>query len=450
MLVLPINTDIWNLIEGKTGKEHEIQYYKPDNCSITNNGELRISVKRETLIGSGSFGPDNDWGPETFYATSGSVKSNVRFSNNDWHCVIARIKVEESQGIKPAFWLFNGNSYNEIDIFEYVDKHPIPQSTNWVTRPHATILNDRPDDQHPRGWCAKDLPDDNLYGWHVWACFWNNHAIAIWRDGVKVLTWYRFLSVYDAQKTCPEGQLVAESLVFPRDPMEIKFNLKVTDLELMNQTADMYIDYIRYYTAVNCTNVIITDPSQIPNTPGVYNVISGQNVTIDIPGGYTMGSDQWLKILASESIEIKPNFTGNKYLQKEVRNGYCSEGNPSLSVYSGYDDSTIFDESIYDERKDLPENKGDISSEFQIIPNPATDIVTIQNRTLSNTINNPNLSNINGFDIQIVNSVGKIVKIVHVDTIPIQISIADLSTGIYNIQIYSQGLQLHKTLILIE
>jgi hypothetical protein len=418
----PLNTDFWQLINGKMSTEPEIQYYSPNNISITQNGELSITTTKENLFyGSGMIDGYIPFGPESFYAYSGSIKSKFR-TPNEFGLVIARTKINESEGLRPAFWLFNGSyGWNEIDIFEYDEP----------TRMTMTLLHDIPNDYNPIGHCVESTNLNGSDGFHTYACAWNPSYIAIWVDEeLKKVVWrYRDLMGY-AVDCPPAGVYVNKTKIFPVGGMEIKFNVKVMDHGKMSSTSNMLIDYIRYYIKAPCDEeVVITDPNDIPNNDGQFNFIIGKNVTIDLSSqsNYIMQPNHHLKIIASENITIKPNFIANNYLVKELQPNLCDEifGGTYFSNSTKSNDSNNLRRinDLYNLSKDSYNELID-SSENDIIniyPNPATNILTV----------NSSSNKYKDVTITIFDCNGKIVKSLIADSFPIDIELTNLISGIY-------------------
>ncbi len=105
----------------------ERQYYtdRPENVSTDGNGNLAITAKKETLVGSSCW-----YG--TCQYTSGRILTKNKFTQR-YGRFESRIKLPAGQGVWPAFWMQGDNSGSagtawpgrgELDIMENVGYEP--------------------------------------------------------------------------------------------------------------------------------------------------------------------------------------------------------------------------------------------------------------------------------------------------------------------------------------
>jgi len=119
--------------------------------------------------------------PSTGIYTSGRIKTEGLFSFQ-YGRIEARMKLPESQGMWPAFWLL-GNSVTtinwpacgEIDIMEHIDgSNPKSEGFDWVQGTlHGTNLGSGIQ-YHPTGFSAAD--------WHTYGMIWTKGQIQFYVD----------------------------------------------------------------------------------------------------------------------------------------------------------------------------------------------------------------------------------------------------------------------------
>ncbi|MBK9285536.1 MAG: glycoside hydrolase family 16 protein [Sphingobacteriaceae bacterium] len=107
-----------------TNKEQ--QYYTEGHNHKVKNGQLSIqAIRKDTVAKTVDYMKDSDslidnkrffgLNKKTFAFTSGMIQSKETFSHGYFEC---RLKIPKQKGYWPAFWLFSGDPYEEIDIFE--------------------------------------------------------------------------------------------------------------------------------------------------------------------------------------------------------------------------------------------------------------------------------------------------------------------------------------------
>jgi beta-glucanase (GH16 family) len=74
--------------------------------------ELKLVSKKEEPPIETVFNGSN----ETFRFSSGEIWTDEKFFHGVY---TARVKLPKGKGFWPAFWLYSGNPWNEIDIFEF-------------------------------------------------------------------------------------------------------------------------------------------------------------------------------------------------------------------------------------------------------------------------------------------------------------------------------------------
>jgi len=105
-----VDTSKWTALEEKDGGFKSLQYYRPENVTVS-GGKLTITARKEKYKGK-SY-------------TSGFVETSGKF-NYKYGKIEARIKIPAGYGFFPAFWLWQENHkkpYQEIDIMENIGRY---------------------------------------------------------------------------------------------------------------------------------------------------------------------------------------------------------------------------------------------------------------------------------------------------------------------------------------
>ena len=179
--------------------------------------------------------------PSVGVYTSGRLKTQGLFSFQ-YGRLEARMKLPESQGMWPAFWLLGANistigwpACGEIDVMEHIDgSNPENEGFDWVQGSiHGTGLNGGIQ-YHPTGFSAAD--------WHIYGMIWSKGKIEFYVDHPA--------NVYTS--FTPETQ--AGTWPFDAGPQFILLNLAVGGDwpgAPNNKTAfpsEVQVDYVRLYT----------------------------------------------------------------------------------------------------------------------------------------------------------------------------------------------------------
>lgn len=173
--------------------------------------------------------------------TSARLKSQGLFSFM-YGRIEARIKIPESQGMWPAFWLLGNNietvewpACGELDIMEHIDGgNPENKGYDWVqSSVHGTGLNGGTP-WHPAGFSAAD--------WHVYGMIWTKGQVQFYIDD----------PAHPYETFTPAN--VGGTWPFDQGPQFILLNLAVggdwpgnVDTTTVFPS-EMLVDYVRIYT----------------------------------------------------------------------------------------------------------------------------------------------------------------------------------------------------------
>lgn len=291
-----LDTVRWYTCENGWRREHgfdELQYYLDENIVIE-NGILKLVSKNEP--GEYPVLSKDEEGNEYlilrhFDYTSGWIQTKQKYKHGLFEI---RCKLPEGKGLWPAFWLFGGHPNEEIDVFEYLGEAP--------NKIHCSVHYPENNLQHnvitANGYFSDDFNvirgqwDENLILW-----FLNDvpNPISVWLGSLNVKE-----SVIANMAVASEGCFGStgpdSTTLFP---------------------SSFEIDYIRIWTRFACEqNKIIENYHQTITDP---TVVTGQ--TILVKGNGNLFNNQFLTLIASEEITIKPGFhavSGSSFSAKIV------------------------------------------------------------------------------------------------------------------------------------
>jgi beta-glucanase (GH16 family) len=168
---------VWIVDFGNTSSDHELETY----CPWNSNTLPCNSASRNAYIGTDGFLHIVARQPSPGVYTSGRLKSLGLFSFQ-YGRIEARMKLPESQGMWPAFWLV-GNSIvtigwpacGELDVMEHIDgSNPSNEGFDWVQGSiHGSEVG-AGTQYHAAGFSAAD--------WHTYGMIWTKGQVQYYID----------------------------------------------------------------------------------------------------------------------------------------------------------------------------------------------------------------------------------------------------------------------------
>jgi beta-glucanase (GH16 family) len=362
-----------------SGGENQ-EYNSLDNAAV-DNGLLSIEARREDVIRRAiSWKQDNDTlldglpNLRSYEYTSSNLWSKKKF---DYGMLEMRCRLAPGLGFSQAFWMFEGNPWNEIDVFEFVN-----DNTKHIMTSHYDL--DRDGNTSDPGTnegddcesCAEyytgpDFSDD----FHVFTLVWDPYYMEWYVDGVLKRRIEKFRSNILGQivdcSSIEAYQTYIMERSFPNKPMHIIMNLAVRSgvQAPHNQgtvlPASMDIDYVRYYQRLDCQgNVVISDLSDLNLSSDKYNVLLAESVIFE--NGVQFGSNDQLAVIARDKVLFNQGFLINS------SSNFISRISPDvcLSKKSNF----IFHENI---DTTLVEEDGVNDNNVEIYPNPVEETFNV-------------------------------------------------------------------------
>ncbi|HSZ71060.1 MAG TPA: family 16 glycosylhydrolase, partial [Cytophagaceae bacterium] len=323
-----MNTNNWVLDEGGGGfGNQEIQYYKPENATVS-GGLLHIKMTKETVVD----------GSTTYNYTSAKLEtaSKVNFM---YGRVEARIKMPDAIGSWPAFWMLGSNigsvgwpQCGEIDIMEWVGRGPNAATGSiffdgtWPNNHLSTPYN---------------IPSGQSFitDFHTFAVEWEPNEIRYYCDGNKYATytnadiapknWY-FNHEFFIILNCAIGGTGGGNTISFVDPQ------------------NMEVDYVRVYSLpATADSIQVLGPKSLManSQNALYTTAYFPNTTYDwtLPSGATI-------VDGAGTNAIHVNFATEGGKIKVTASNSCSTLADSLSLSLLADNCQImydnFDDTI--------------------------------------------------------------------------------------------------------
>lgn len=242
-------------------------WHLPENLAVE-NGLLRLTARRDSLpqMPVVTFWEPLEVKQEDFAFSTAEVRTREKFHYGRYE---ARVRIPRGKGLWPAFWLFGGHPWNEIDIFEFWNEYDRQGRTDTTLLARVHHMNA----WYDPGDTGQALPCSDSYTggdfsarFHVFTMIWSPEHISWYVDGELKRVVFSTYQADRPPRSCPVfsagGRLYLKS--FPRDPMAIIFSLGIqsggdapdgsTPLP-----AAMEVDWVRYYRRV--------EPAAAASTP---------------------------------------------------------------------------------------------------------------------------------------------------------------------------------------
>lgn len=220
--------------------------YLPDDFDLHLYGKTKVPNKRE------------------WECTGAAIRSFQKFFFGKFEI---RCKFDNNKNYFPAFWLFSGPAYSEIDIFEFKGQWGgVSNNMHHNSKNDGTPNNscgERIDPLLPWRW-SKD--------WHIYTCEWDPFKIKLFIDGKLVRIVYRFIRegdrkpIHDYQEYVVNNPLILQNKAFPTRPMHLIANITADDGKGGEiKRGGMHVDYIRAWSKHSKY-----DNLHLDNDQGVY------------------------------------------------------------------------------------------------------------------------------------------------------------------------------------
>tara|TARA_R110002050_G_scaffold109799_1_gene221478 strand:- start:233310 stop:234830 length:1521 start_codon:yes stop_codon:yes gene_type:complete len=354
------------------------QEYNTLNNIQVSNGKLKILIKEETVFekaidykGENEILEDGLPNYREYNYTSSNIWTKRTFSHGKFE---ARIKIPKGKGFWPAFWTYGGHPWEEIDIFEFWNERKFgdygPFDPNKLSKVHHTTVHRDWDSDGITNMCGRNYKGiDFSLDFHIFTVIWEKDRIEWLVDGNVIRTDYKYLTILGQQTGCKlKGfQSYINNRIFPQNPMAMILSVGIQSGIGVDKSGNfsydkspdsstpfpsyMEVDWVRFYSKrESCEDVIIENEEQMVLRSKVYNVLIGNNVTMDCM--YSVLWGEQFDIKASNSITLNAGF----------------EVNPGADFYA-YVDPEICNLEFKTSRIE----RGEVSSieaSFNIYPNP--------------------------------------------------------------------------------
>lgn len=305
-----IDRSKWKTLLNWGRKNHhpgELQGYFDENIKVS-DGTLKITARKEQRFDR-VVPWDSVWSQlndglnyRQFNYTSGTLVAHNVFKYGKYEI---RFRTNQGGGLWPAFWLFGGDSWNELDMFDNYGEDVENQTfIGGLRRVVPSSGREKPWD------CgAKTTDFADFSQWHTLEVEYTPFKVA-WRfDGILVRTIYRYTNASQQFVSCgaPPGTY-GELLAFPDANMQLILNLAVRPEGLNNDVFPgvLEVDYVRVYQRKSVCGQKTVTIAELNPDPDYYDYFGGESLNIDsLPG---LSNRHALRFEASEKVVFKPGF----------------------------------------------------------------------------------------------------------------------------------------------
>ncbi|WGK64492.1 glycoside hydrolase family 16 protein [Croceiramulus getboli] len=200
----------WNVWTGGAFNE-EIQFYQPEQVSLTDDGLLKIAVQRQATTGPTT---PFDTTPKDFEYVSGRLESKMLYApkpqaGKEELRYMARIKLPAGIGMWPAFWSYGDPwpTQGEIDVLEARVGEPFKFQSNifYGTAPGQNLIREQE--------AYFELEDDLTADFHVYELIWTENKLEILLDGKLMHRYTANAENYIAELFGKEQKIVLNTAV---------------------------------------------------------------------------------------------------------------------------------------------------------------------------------------------------------------------------------------------
>lgn len=400
------------------------QWYSPNNVEVS-NGTLKLIAKEEQSTHTISI-PDPPYEQEvTFDYSSAEIVSKHEFLFGKYEI---RCRMPNGKGFWPAFWMYGGQRYNELDYFDNLEG---------TDRYELGIYYDFDGNNEPYEcrWESENNPD--LSQWHTYTFIYDYDKITWQIDYQTFYTFYHFYTNPDEIPIdCTDNPAIGTYLQqksYPVEYMSLIATLAIRsgDSAPDNNTpfpSSLEIDYIKYFKRKDCCNdLLISSTSQFINEdPAVLNFICGDDIVFD--GDITIQDGQNAKIVAANSITLEPemHIESGSVFSASINSSLCSlKSSKSISTES----STINNEELYD--KDISYINEIEEMEIEFYPNPTQNFLNIKI---------PNTRNLKENKVCIINIQGQKLLEKVISGYHMTLDLSGYTKGIYILRIIDENM----------
>ena len=445
---------------GQLQGSDKLGYYTLDNVEVS-NGICHIIAKRETVFRDAipycgnnctCFTPqdvDNcilaDGLPNLrqFDYTTSNLWTNDKFSYGKYEI---RCRMPIGNGFWPAFWMYDGPVWSEIDVFDNYGG-----ITNWETG-----IGYGNTGQHDG--CPEEFTGGDFSQWHTFTCYYSPAAIGLAIDGQLKRVVYRYYFDTDYTPiTCEQAGIHGsyyELQAYPRQPMHIIINLQIGSGSGPSIAPDAStpfpnsfdIDYVKFWKLddplLHCdgSDILVGNLGILFPNFLAQNELAASNSILTFGPTIANGTKHWT---AGSSIDLYDGFevdAGSNFLAEIApcdnsgnRSMNSSSNKDSLAHIKLLDTDLVTTNMVYDieqSRRNKISKQGEKSEiNISVLPNPNNGkfIVLIPDIQLKS-------------DITIYDVLGKTIwqKFNTLET-SITIDISDHPKGLYTLTLVKNG-----------
>ncbi|MDB5322065.1 MAG: glycosyl hydrolase, family 16 [Phycisphaerales bacterium] len=175
-----LDTMKWNY-NYSWGRTHNHRAYMRESQVIVGGGMLNLQAIAQRDPSAPSYVDTSDFGRQSLDYTSGAVNTSGKFNFTGGY-VEARMKMDDTAGTWPAFWMLQGGWPPEVDVMEFPRGTSNSASQYWANYHYTNTAGANAS----YGW--HDTRSDMTTGFHTFGFAWSSSAMTFYFDGAATHT----------------------------------------------------------------------------------------------------------------------------------------------------------------------------------------------------------------------------------------------------------------------
>ncbi len=292
------------------------QWLTPDNIEVA-DGTLKLWARLERKAHTYWDPTESDnYGYDYFDFGGAEIWTNQKFMHGKYEI---KCRMPESEGLWPAFWMYEGENNGEIDVFDNI---------NGVENIHCGMGYDYDNDNHEGCRMSYDqIPD--LTEWHIFTLIYDDDKISWIVDGEILREEYYKISNTGIEVPCGTpitSGIYHQHMSFPMDYMSVILTMTVRSKSSSPNINDfssacLEVDYIKIWEKKDeeeydcCLPYkLYENTDELPSQTSVDGYIkAGKNIGVDgVNGDIVVKPGQNVKFAAGNKIELLPGFVAEE------------------------------------------------------------------------------------------------------------------------------------------
>jgi beta-glucanase (GH16 family) len=324
-----LDTSKWEIQpwgQGSLKDDANVGYYSTDNA-IVQNGICSITAKKETVLrravswkNDSTILTDGEPNLRTYNFTSSNLWTKEKFFQGKYEI---RCRMPKGNGFWPAFWMFGGKRWNEIDVFDNYYS---------TTKLINSIGHDFDGFGRPSG-CNMSYVGFDFSQWHTFSCIFDFDKISFLVDDELIRVVHRIITLDGYPVVCGDKidfGTYYQLKSYPIERMSIIINLALisekgpgSSLQIDSTTpfpSSFDVDYVKMWEREPIEEYLTAQPNPTADTFKVNSNSSIITLEIHNVNGEMIYKSEMTSPTFSIDLSSQPN--GIYFLTARLSNSY--------------------------------------------------------------------------------------------------------------------------------